>query len=74
MAEELKEAFKVFDRDQDGFISAIEVNFFTQIHRYIYMILYNITSEFVNSKLMWTDEFMNAVEKCNDKYGGKINR
>lgn len=26
MADELKEAFKVFDRDQDGFISANEVN------------------------------------------------
>ena len=25
MAEELKEAFKVFDRDQDGYISATEV-------------------------------------------------
>lgn len=26
VSEELKEAFKVFDRDQDGFISAAEVN------------------------------------------------
>ncbi|WJZ90074.1 hypothetical protein VitviT2T_009248 [Vitis vinifera] len=26
VAEEIKEAFKVFDRDQDGYISAIEVN------------------------------------------------
>lgn len=25
VADELKEAFKVFDRDQDGYISAIEV-------------------------------------------------
>ena len=27
MTEELKEAFKVFDRDQDGYISAFEVQF-----------------------------------------------
>ncbi|KAK0583237.1 hypothetical protein LWI29_034967 [Acer saccharum] len=27
VADELKEAFKVFDRDQDGYISANEVNF-----------------------------------------------
>lgn len=26
MYDELKEAFKVFDRDQDGYISAREVN------------------------------------------------
>lgn len=26
MTDELKEAFKVFDRDQDGFISANEVS------------------------------------------------
>ena len=27
VTEELKEAFKVFDRDQDGYISAFEVKF-----------------------------------------------
>lgn len=26
MSDELKEAFRVFDRDQDGYISAREVN------------------------------------------------
>ncbi|XVE73045.1 hypothetical protein DITRI_Ditri11bG0086500 [Diplodiscus trichospermus] len=29
VTDELKEAFKVFDRDQDGFISANEVNIYT---------------------------------------------
>lgn len=31
--EELREAFKVFDKDQNGYISANEVNFFLDFYK-----------------------------------------
>lgn len=36
--DELKEAFKVFDKDQNGFISAAEVNTIFSIFDAIYLI------------------------------------
>lgn len=82
MSEELKEAFKVFDRDQDGFICANEVNMFLNPRLIkFYVCMYFFIFSFFTFRPWFFFKFLtnycgiiSAVKERNDKSGGEINR
>lgn len=85
--EELKEAFKAFDKDQNGFISAAEVDTFNwfpyklnkQSHYYLITILVSsqqgdINSSCINYWLLTLGFMFCSASLCVDKPWGEIDR